>query len=159
MNRPVGRPRVRPRRLTARERAAILEEKRLREIKKKRLRRIKWLGSGILLSVLIYSFSWHPPNRRVPYELEGKWQTEDDKYADRWFDIDSVLVDFGTGGATVSTGFIKEVAVNSEPNRTLYTISYQANKAAMNQVSFYYEPAGGGTIRFTHQENIAWKKQ
>lgn len=29
----------------------------------------------------------------------------------------------------------------------------------MNQVSFYYEPAGGGTIRFAHQENIAWKKQ
>ena len=159
MNPTVGRPRVRKRRLTARERAAIAEERRLREEKKKRIRRIKWLSAGIVLSLLIYAFTWRPPNRRIPYELEGKWQTTNEKYADRWFDIDSVLVDFGTGGATVSTGFIREVAVFSEPNRTMYTISYQANKAAMNQVSFYYDPTDGGTIRFAHMENIAWKKQ
>jgi hypothetical protein len=51
-----------------------------------------------------------------------------------------VSISFTTGGATVSTGVIKEIKMASEGNRTLYTVVYDL-EGARNEVSFYYETA------------------
>ena len=126
----------------------------MEEKKTKSSNRPIWLGAVVVLLLLISLFNWHAPEKHIPDELVGKWETTDPNYSDRWFDIDSVLIDFGTGGATVSTGFIKEVKAVSEGNRTRYTITYLEDRAP-KEVSFYYDNEG---IRFQHQESTIWKK-
>ena len=102
--------------------------------------------------------NWHRPPKLVPSDLVGEWHTTDPNFADRWFDIDPVLIDFETGNATVSTGFIKQVTAVPDGNRTLYTVSYSVD-GTLNEVSFYYDPSDDGSIRFRHQESTVWKKQ
>jgi hypothetical protein len=136
-----------------REAWEIMKEKEKKSSKK----REKWLGATVGLLLLIALFNWRPPDKHVPDELVGQWHTADPNYSDRWFDIDPVLIDFGTGGATVSTGFIKEVKAVSEGNRIRYTITYLENRAP-KEVSLYYDSGDGGTVRFQHQESTIWKK-
>jgi hypothetical protein len=116
-----------------------------------------WATAAATLLVLLAAWFWPAPNKQVPKELMGEWHTTDPNYADRSFEIDSVCINFTTGGGTVSTGFIKEVKEVSEGSRTLYTISYTVDDAP-NQVSFYYDQSKGKVIRFKNQEKIAWKK-
>jgi hypothetical protein len=130
----------------------------MKEKETKKSNRAKWLVAIVVLLLLIALFSWHPPDKHVPDDLVGKWETTDPNYSDRWFDIDSVLIDFGTGDATVSTGFIKEVKAFSEGNRIRYTITYLEDRAPKD-VSFYYDSGDNGTIRFQHQESTIWKKE
>lgn len=78
-------------------------------------------------------------------------------YSDRSLEIDPVSISFGTGGGTVTTGFIKRVSAVQQGAGTLYTISYQTDES-VNEVCLYYETAKGKVIHFRHQEGIAWTK-
>ena len=85
----------------------------------------------------------------------GEWHTSNAIYSDRSFGIDPVSIRFGTGGGTVTTGFIRKVSAVRQGARTLYTISYQTAES-VNKVYLYYETAEGKVIHFRHQETIAW---
>ena len=114
-------------------------------------------SAAVLLLIGLASWIWGPTNAEVPVELIGEWHTSDPNYADRSFEIDSVTVNFGTGGGTNTTGFIKKVSTTPLGARTLYTIAYAADDS-VNEVSFYYETAKSKVIRFRNQENIVWTK-
>jgi hypothetical protein len=116
-----------------------------------------WAAAGATLLILLAAWVWRAPRQRVPKELVGEWHTTDPKYADRTFELDNVCITFTTGGGTVSTGFIKEMKQVPEGSRILYTISYTLDDAP-NEVSFYYDPIKGKTIRFKNQEKIVWSK-
>ena len=103
---------------------------------------------------LLLSENAHP---LVPDELIGEWHTSNAIYSDRSFEIDPVSISFGTGGGTVTTGFIRKVSVVQQGARTLYTISYQTDES-VNKVYFYYETANRKVIYFRHQEGIVWTK-
>jgi hypothetical protein len=109
------------------------------------------------LFIVIVSWLWRAPNTRVPDELIGEWHTTDPNYADRSFEIDTVSVSFRTGGAGVTTGFIKNIRAVPAGSRTLYTITYSDDETT-NEVSFFCDTAKGIVIRFKNQENIAWTK-
>jgi hypothetical protein len=128
------------------------------EEKGKNLKGRIWMGLGVFVFVFVVVWNWHVPVRHVPDELVGTWITDDPNYSDRWFDIDPAAIDFGTGGATVSTGFIKEIKAAPEGNRTLYTITY-SDGGTPRDVYFYYEGTGSGVIHFQHQEKTAWTKK
>ena len=103
---------------------------------------------------LLLSENAHP---LVPGELIGEWHTSNAIYSDRSFEIDPVSISFGTGGGTVTTGFIRKVSAVQQGARTLYTISYQTDES-VNEVCLYYETAEGKIIHFRNQESIAWTK-
>ena len=103
---------------------------------------------------LLLSENAHP---LVPDELIGEWHSSNAIYSDRSFEIDPVAISFGTGGGTVTTGFIRKVSVVQQGARTLYTISYQTDES-VNEVWLYYETATGNVIHFRNQESIAWTK-
>jgi hypothetical protein len=103
------------------------------------------------------AFLWSPRNGRMPDELLGEWRTTDPEYAGRELDIDQGSINFVTGNGQVSVGFIKEIKVDYQGDRKLYTISY-ATDGTPNQVSFYYETKNGSCIRFKNQEKTAWQK-
>lgn len=103
------------------------------------------------------SWVWKSANTRVPDELIGEWHTSNAIYSDRSFEIDPVSISFGTGGGTVTTGFIRKVSAVQQGARTVYTISYQTDES-VNEVCLYYETAKGKVIHFRNQESIAWTK-
>jgi len=127
----------------------------------KSLTRTIWVVATVIFVLVLASWIWRVPNRRIPDELVGEWRTTDPNYADRWFEIDPVCISFVTGTGSISTGFIKEVKAVPEGGRTLYTISYSVDGTA-NKVSFYYETyretAKDKVIRFKHQEKTSWIK-
>jgi hypothetical protein len=123
----------------------------------KSINRRFWAAATAVSLILLAACVWPASNKQVPKELIGEWHTTAPNYADRSFEINSVCINFTTGGGTVSTGFIKEVKVVSEGNRELYTISYTVDDAP-NEVSFYYDQSKDKVIRFKNQEKIDWKR-
>jgi hypothetical protein len=121
------------------------------------MKRVLWAGAAATLLILLLAWGWPAPQKQVPQELVGEWHTTDPNYADRTFEIDSVCINFTTGGGTVSTGFIKEVKQVAQGNRTLYIISYTVDDTP-NEVSFYFDWGKGKTIRFKNQEHVVWRK-
>ena len=115
------------------------------------------LAAAGTISLIILAFSVWQSDALVPDELIGEWHTSNAIYSDRSFEIDPVSISFGTGGGTVTTGFIRKVSAVQEGARTLYTISYQTDESVL-EACFYYETAKGKVIRFRHQEGIAWTK-
>ena len=114
-------------------------------------------SAGIISLLILASWIWRPANTLVPDELIGEWHTSNANYSDRSFEIDPVSISFGTGGGTVTTGFIKEVSAVEQGARTLYTIAYKTDES-VNEVSFYYETAKGKVIHFRNQEGVVWTK-
>jgi hypothetical protein len=112
---------------------------------------------GTISLVTLAFWVWRSANTLVPDELIGEWHTSNAIYADRSFEIDPVSISFGTGGGTVTTGFIRKVSAVQQGARTLYTISYQTDES-VNEVCLYYETAEGKVIHFRNQESIAWTK-
>ena len=112
---------------------------------------------GTISLVTLASWVWQSADAVVPVELIGEWHTSNANYSDRSFEIDPVSIRFGTGGGTVTTGFIRKVSAVQQGDRTLYSISYQTNES-VNEVCLYYETAKGRVIHFRNQESIAWTK-
>lgn len=112
---------------------------------------------GTISLITLASWVWRSADTLVPDELIGEWHTSNAIYSDRSFEIGPVSISFGTGGGTVTTGFIRKVSAVQQGARTVYTISYQTDES-VNQVCLYYETAKGKVIHFRNQESIAWTK-
>ncbi len=97
-------------------------------------------------------------SRMVPDVLVGEWVSSDPHYDDRVFEIDPISVNFGTPGAKVTVGFIQSVTEQDDGIKTLYTITYVANKLP-GQISFYYESLHGEQIYFKNRQNVFWTKR
>ena len=68
------------------------------------------------------------------------------------------MIYFGTGPYSIVSGFISKIEKEDLDSNRLYVISYNTIDEVEQQFSFYYEPKGGGTIRFKNQKNIVWNK-
>lgn len=120
-------------------------------------RRWFWMIFGASMFAILLLALPSPPSRILPLELIGKWRTTDQRYGDRYIEIDPVSISFGTGDATLMNGFIRQVEIFPEGIRTLYTISY-ADNGEEGQCSFYYSEEKGKTIYLENQPEIAWVK-
>lgn len=121
--------------------------------------RTTWLVIAGIAALVLLAFTVRTPKHRVPEELLGEWHTSDPNYSDRFFEITQVSISFTTGGATGSTGVIKQVTTVQDGNRTLYTVVYDLD-GTRNEVSLYYETgsAAGDVIRFKNQQHIIWTR-
>ena len=108
----------------------------------------------IVLGGLAAAFSHK--RRDLPAELMGVWKTDEANHSDRFLELSLVSVSFGTGGGTVSTGFIRKLAVVPEGSRTLYTVTYRDEQGDQD-LSFYYQPAAH-TLQLKNQNRIVWRK-
>jgi hypothetical protein len=116
-------------------------------------------GFALIVIVLVAAaWFWAPPERSVPDALVGEWVSSDTHYDDRVFEIDRISVNFGTPGAKVTVGFIQSVTAEPDGPKTLYTISYVANKLP-GQISFYYDTQHGETIYFKNRKTVYWTKR
>jgi len=117
------------------------------------------IGYAVVVFAVLLGVCWYftPSTKGVPEDLIGEWHATDANYADRGLEIDSVSINFATGGGKVSVGIINQVKVKIEDGRMLYTISYTSDEAK-NEVSFYYEHGKDQLIRFKNQEKTVWAK-
>ncbi len=98
-------------------------------------------------------------NRFPPEGLIGRWETTDQPYADRFFEIQKTTITFGQGENTSETHTITEVEVEKVQGKNdLFTIHYKIGKGQETKFIFYHDPAGKGSIRIKNQDKMLWTK-
>ncbi len=90
----------------------------------------------------------------VPHDLIGVWETTEPAYADRFFEIKTDEIVFGTGDQKFGVYPISKIKVEKdrEERGTLHTIWYRDVEGQEYKFSFYHDPANQGTIRFKNQK-------
>ncbi len=97
----------------------------------------------------------------APDHLIGVWETTAPAYADRFFEINTNEVIFGTGEGMFDTYPITRIKMEEDrqEQKTLYIICYKNTARQEYKFSFYYDPANQGTIRFKNQKEMVWTKK
>jgi hypothetical protein len=93
----------------------------------------------------------------MPGELIGTWRTTAPAYADRSLHLSSTTIAFGSDDGAESAHPIRRVLHVREHGQLLYTITY--TDPLDQTVSFYYDPADGGTITLKNQRKFQWKRE
>ncbi len=95
----------------------------------------------------------------VPPELIGVWETDNEKYFDRFFTIRGTTITFGTGEGTSETYLITRVERIPFVGDNLYTVEYTNPEGDPYRFSFFF--FGGGEqhqIRLKNQRYIVWMR-
>ncbi len=113
----------------------------------------------ILFMFLFFGFQCGK-SQTAPDHLIGVWKTTDTRYADRPFEIRKEEIIFHTGGNNFDTYRIHKIEVESASKKegNLYVIHYKILEGKVYKFSFYYNPAGNGTIRYKNQPEMVWVK-
>ena len=113
--------------------------------------------SGLLMLWLCAACAPEPD--QAPAYLVGVWETTIDGYADQHIFIDQTRIGFGTSALAADGYMITNVDEDRDGSRNLFVVSYQYAEQAKYQLSFYYDPAGGGRITFKNQDHLVWTKR
>ena len=110
---------------------------------------------------MIPFFGFQCGNLTVPEHLIGVWNTTDERYADRPFEIGREEVIFHTGGGNSDTYRIKKIEVETSPQNggNLYIIHYEILGGKVRKFSFYYNQTGKGEIVYKNQPEMVWTKK
>lgn len=119
-----------------------------------------WLllaGIGVVLATV-----WLAPSRgtdRLPDSATGRWITDDPRYVEREFALDSLSVVFYTGGgpADYTRHSIVGTRVHTEDGKEQVSVDYLVGDGTMT-LAFWIEPGREPTIRFMNQPEIVWKR-
>ncbi|MGZ6210353.1 MAG: hypothetical protein ACXWL9_09425 [Syntrophales bacterium] len=115
----------------------------------------------IIIYLMVLSVCQCGKKTAVPDDLIGVWETTAPTYADRFFEIKTDEVIFGTGAGKFDTYPITKIKIekNREEQKTLYIICYKNTAGQEYKFSFYFDPANQGTIRFKNQKEMVWTKK
>jgi hypothetical protein len=115
----------------------------------------------IIIYLIVLSTCQCGRKTTVPEDLIGVWETAAPTYADRFFEIRTDEIIFGTGEGKFDTYPItkKKIEKDREEQGTLYIICYKNIEGQEYKFSFYYDPANQGTIRFKNQQEMVWTKK
>jgi len=114
----------------------------------------------IIFCLIVLSICQCGRKTTVPEDLIGVWRTMAPTYADRFFEIKTDEVIFGTGEEKFDTYPITKIKIEKdrEEQGTLYVICYKNIVGQEYKFSFYHVPANQGTIRFKNQKEMVWAK-
>ena len=89
--------------------------------------------------------------------VQGRWTTTHDMYADRAFEIDDDFLYLLQGGDTFSVHKIHDVWLTDD-DLPRYTIEYRGDAGALFSFNFYLSQEEGGTVLFPHQRHMKWRR-
>ena len=95
----------------------------------------------------------------IPDELFGRWVTDDDKYADRFFDLSPYDVTFGIGDDRTAEYTIETIRGAIEDNNTIYTITFKDDEGTEYNQSVHFSKSDHDLLMFKNQNGIEWYKQ
>ena len=114
---------------------------------------------GIAASALLY----HHANSRndpekIPEGIFGKWQTEDPRYADRYFELYAAHVTFGFGEG--KTAVYELVRIDRAPGEkpSEYNLIFADEDGNRYSQSFYFAEKSPSVLRFKNRDEIEWQK-
>ena len=115
----------------------------------------------VILCLVLLSVCQCSRKATAPDHLIGVWETTTPAYADRFFEINTREVIFGTGEGKFDTYPITKIKIEEDrkEQKTLYIICYKNTARQEYKFSFYYDPANQGTIRFKNQKEMVWTKK
>ena len=89
--------------------------------------------------------------------VQGRWTTTSELYADRAFEIDDDFLYLLQGGDTFSVHKIHDVRI-ADDDLPRYTISYRGDEGALFSFHFYLSQEEGGTLLFPYQMLTKWRR-
>lgn len=97
--------------------------------------------------------------KEIPAELIGVWKTSHARYADRFFEIRTEELVFGTGGQTSVTYPLTRFVSTESDTGTVYMIYYENEKGEESSMKMLYSGEGGGTLMDLNQTELIWKRE
>ena len=95
----------------------------------------------------------------VPAELVDIWETDNEKYIDRFFTIRGTTITFGTGEGGSETYIITNVERVPFVGDNLYTVEYTNSEGDPYRFSFFYRRGETDQIRLRNQRAIVWERR
>jgi hypothetical protein len=95
----------------------------------------------------------------VPEQLIGTWVTSDPRYAGRALEVTHTQIKIAQSGS--GTQDLQQfLAINRKSlgRATLFTFMMQGKDEGQTRLTFEYDPAEGGTIRFPNQTPV-WRRE
>ena len=89
--------------------------------------------------------------------VQGRWTTIDELYADRAFEIDHDFLYLLRGGNTFSVYKIHDVWIIDD-DLPRYTIQYRGDEGTLFSFNFYLSQEEGGTVLFPYQMHMKWRR-
>jgi hypothetical protein len=91
-------------------------------------------------------------------DIQGRWTTSDDpRYTDRAFEIDSDYLYLLQGGDTFAVHKIHDVRV-ADDDLPEYTIEYRGDEGALFVFRMYLSQEDGGTLFFPNEMDMRWHR-
>ena len=110
------------------------------------------------LSALLLVLACGSEALEVPLQnVQGRWTTTSEMYADRAFEIDHDFLYLLQGGDTFSVHKIHDVWIIDD-DLPRYTIQYRGDEGALFSFNFYLSQEEGGTVLFPYQMHLKWRR-
>ena len=95
----------------------------------------------------------------VPAELVDIWETDNEKYIDRFLTIRGTTITFGTGENTAETYIITSVERVPLVGDSLYTIEFTDSEQEPHEFPFFFRRGKVDQIRLLNQRSIVWVRR
>ncbi len=94
----------------------------------------------------------------LPDEVVGLWKSSAKGYEDNALELRKDAILFGVGGPEVNADGIYKVEQAREPDgRTFLKLYFTDQDGNDYDTSLYFDPKGGGSIRFKNHPEVEWK--
>lgn len=115
---------------------------------------------SLLLVLLILTGGCEPPAlEEVPTDLIGRWTTTDARYADRASEITPDIFYLGQGdGLFVSYEILRIRLILRKDQAPVHSVEYRDEAGEETSFDFLVSDEEGGTIRFTNQQGMVWRR-
>ena len=115
---------------------------------------------GVLVLIVGFRALVEKPDgkfRTVPNRLQGAFVTANPEYSDRYLEIGSEFITFGTGGVNSRryevTGFDE---TRDAEGRELYTVYFRDVSGSKFNREFYFTEEDGKRLVFKNQPQVVW---
>ncbi|MFV2006615.1 MAG: hypothetical protein ACC667_04175, partial [Longimicrobiales bacterium] len=100
-----------------------------------------------------------PVLEEIPSALIGRWTTTDARYADRAFEITPETFYLGQGDGLFVSYQILRIRLILRKNRDpIHSVEYRDESGDETSFQFLVSDEDGGTIRFTNQQEMVWRR-
>lgn len=115
--------------------------------------------SVLLLLLVLTAGCEEPALEEVPTDLIGRWTTTDSRYADRAFEITPERFYLGQGDDLFVAYPILRIRIIRRKNQApVHSVEYRDESGDESLFQFYVSDEEGGTIRFTNQREMVWRR-
>ena len=118
------------------------------------------IGARSALILLVMTLGCEdPPLEEVPADLIGRWTTTDARYADRAFEITPETLYLAQGGDLfVAYSILQIRIIQRQGQAPVHAVEYRDESGEETSFDFLVSEVGDGSIRFTNQREIVWRR-